>query len=270
MNRLWPWLLISLILSSPFVWQNNWIRSAWREAQTWVGASPSSATADGEVPEGEASWTSTLSGFFGGTPGNRAEKKPIDPTATAAVYPPIPDSPTAPRLEGPSVADFREVFRFDMTADEITKRWARVTSLPADGQLEALRVTLVTGIKVDDLAGSLTYFFDSQRRLQRMQFTGTTGDASRLVELAKKEFQLKSEPSAAATLYAARRGRRPHSFLGIEHASLMRADHPNQRLNIFLELNNPRGSGAVSVEGQAWLTAHTQNINAQNALPPRR
>jgi hypothetical protein len=211
-----------------------------------------------------------LSGFLGGAASDRAEKKPVDQTATAAVYPPIPDSPTAPRLEGPSVADFREVFRFDMTADEITQRWARVSSIPADGQLEALRVTLVTGIKSDDLAGSLTYFFDSQRRLQRVQFNGQTGDASRLVELVKKEFQLKSEPSAAATLYAARRSRRPFSILGIEHAALMRADHPNQRLKLFLELNNPRGNGMLSVEGQAWLSAHTQNNSAQTPLPARR
>jgi hypothetical protein len=254
MNRLLNWIIISLILASPFVLRMVNPQSAWHEVQSWVGM------ATDDAPEtSDSSWStagSIWSSWFGDKSAEKlGEKSPAD-DAGADVYPPLPESPDSPRLEGPSVRDFREVFRFDMTTAEITRRWARVTSIPSDGQLEGLRVTLVTGIQSDDLAGSLTYYFDTKQRLQRINFSGTTGDATRLVELAKGEFELRSEPCIAATLYVARRLRRPYSLLGIEHAAVMRADHPNQRLNLTFELNNPRGGSGLSGEAQTWLAAH--------------
>ncbi|MFM7846527.1 MAG: DUF6690 family protein [Planctomycetota bacterium] len=261
MNRLWNWIIISLIFASPFLLRLVNPQSAWHEVRSWVGmasddSGDAATSSDSSWPTASSIWSS----WFGDKsadklPDNSAGKSAADSTA-ASVYPPIPDSPDAPRLEGPAVSDFREILRFDMTTAEITRRWARVTSIPSDGQLEGLRVTLVTGIKSDDLAGSLTYYFDTKQRLQRINFSGTTGDATRLVDLAKGEFELRAEPSNAATLYVARRLRRPYSLLGIEHAAVMRADHPNQRLNLTLELNNPRGGGGLSGEAQTWLAAH--------------
>ena len=50
-------------------------------------------------------------------------------------------------------------------------------------QLQGYRVPLVTGTTLADVAGSLTYYFNAQQRVQRITFRGTTGDPSVLATL---------------------------------------------------------------------------------------
>ena len=47
------------------------------------------------------------------------------------------------------------------------RRWPRVTTVPQFA-LAGLRVPLVTGTQIDDLAGSLTYYFDRTDQVQRI------------------------------------------------------------------------------------------------------
>jgi len=59
-------------------------------------------------------------------------------------------------LAGPPVSDLNDVIRFDVSPGWVTSRWPRVTTTLAESGMEGLRVPLVTGTKVDDLAGGLT------------------------------------------------------------------------------------------------------------------
>lgn len=91
-------------------------------------------------------------------------------------------------VEGPEITNFVEIFRFDMTPQGVRKRWSRVTTGLADTRYQGYRVPLVTGTEESDLAGSLSYYFDSRPRLRKITFTGTTGDPGRLVDLVTKQF----------------------------------------------------------------------------------
>lgn len=152
------------------------------------------------------------------------------------------DWPTTPVLGN----DYREVFRFDVTPNWVKASWPRVSTGWTEDQLEGYRVPLVTGTRVNDLTGSLTFFFDAEHRVQRLRFVGNTGDASRLVELVTRYFDMELEPTRLAGLYTHRYLGKPVSVLRIAHDSVLRADRPNLQLSIVLEINNPRGSYKLS------------------------
>ena len=75
------------------------------------------------------------------------------------------------------------MLRFDVTASWVMQHWPRVSTGLPYLQLQGYRVALVTGTRVTDLAGSLTYYFNAQQQVQRITFRGTTGDPSVLVAL---------------------------------------------------------------------------------------
>ena len=152
------------------------------------------------------------------------------------------DWPTTPVLGN----DYREVFRFDVTPNWVKANWPRVSTGWTEDQLEGYRVPLVTGTRVNDLTGSLTFFFDAEHRVQRLRFVGNTGDASRLVELVTRYFDMELEPTRLAGLYTRRYHGKPVSVLRIAHDSVLRADRPNLQLSIVLEINNPRGTYKLS------------------------
>ena len=53
------------------------------------------------------------------------------------------------------VHDFRQVFRFDLTPEQVKQRWDRVTSTSIGKSYRGLRVALVTGVNPWDLHGSI-------------------------------------------------------------------------------------------------------------------
>ena len=91
-------------------------------------------------------------------------------------------------VPGPDVTNFAEIFRFDITPQFVTERWSRVSTGLSDVRMQGYRVPLVTGVEPGDLAGSLTYYFDSRPRLQRITFIGTTGDPSRLINFLAQQY----------------------------------------------------------------------------------
>lgn len=82
-----------------------------------------------------------------------------------------------------------EVLRFDITVDWITKHWPRVSTGLPHLQLQGYRVPLVSGTKLGDVAGSLTYYFNARQQVQRIAIRGTTGDPSVLASLVGNRFQ---------------------------------------------------------------------------------
>jgi hypothetical protein len=165
---------------------------------------------------------------------------------------------TAP-IAGPPVGQLGEIIRFDITPGWVTGRWPRVTSTLSETGLEGLRVPVVTGTQIHDLAGSLTYFFDHQHQVQRVTCEGFTGDPRPLIDLVTKYYGLQPEPTLDAALYVQRWNGRPTSVLRVLRAPVMDARSPHSQLQVQLELNRPGPSFSVSPQFQ-MLIDHDRNI----------
>jgi hypothetical protein len=150
-----------------------------------------------------------------------------------------PNSVSADWLVGAPVRALNEVIRFDIPPSWVTSRWPRVTTTLSDTGLEGLRVPMVTGTQVDDLAGSLTYYFDHQHRVQRLTFEGFTGDDRRLVALITQDFGLQPAPTLHAGMYATWWNGVPTSVLRVARAPVVTVASPHAQLQVFLELNRP-------------------------------
>ena len=119
--------------------------------------------------------------------------------------------------------------------------------------VDGLRVALVTGTNIEDVAGSLTYYFDHQQQLRRITFDGLTGDDRKLVNLVSQQFNLRSEPALGAGLYLARWNGQPTGVLRISHAPVIRVQRPHERLEVMLELNKPSIGYGLSTYAQQTL-----------------
>ena len=164
-----------------------------------------------------------------------------------------PDAVYSPGIAGPPVADLGEVIRFDISPEWVTNRWPRVTLALSESGLKGLRVPLVSGTRIDDLAGSLTYFFGPDHRLQRLTFEGFTGDARRLVQLASEHYGLKPEATLHAGMYVARWNKVPTSVLRITRPPVTASASPHARLQVLLELNRPAMAYGLSAETRKIL-----------------
>jgi len=168
----------------------------------------------------------------------------------------IPADPTAaPKLVGAHVSDLREVLRFDITPRWVIDRFARVTTVLADVHLEGLRVPIVTGTRPDDIAGTLTYYFDAADKLQRITIHGFTGDANRVVTTMTQFYGLGREPSLEAGVYTKRWNGEPVHFLRITHAPVVYSDAVHQKYTVFLELNEPNIPYGISLEARRIVTS---------------
>lgn len=171
--------------------------------------------------------------------------------------PPQPEQ--APQLVGAPVNDLREVMRFDITPDWVIGRFARVSTVLSDLQLEGLRVPIVTGTRADDLAGTLTYYFDRADRLQRINIHGFTGDPHRLVALLTGSYGLSHTPSLEAGVYTKRWNGVPVHFLRLTHAPVVYADAVHQKYTVFLELNQPNLPYGISSEAKRVVNSDRQS-----------
>ena len=134
------------------------------------------------------------------------------------------------------IHDLAEVFRFDLTPAWVTTRWPRVTTVLAETDLQGLRVPLVTGTLPDDLAGSLTYYFDRQHQLQRITFQGFTGDTRRLAAMCVNMYGLRPAPTLEAGYLLTEKDGQPVSTLRISHLPIVQATSPTSRAEIKLDL----------------------------------
>jgi hypothetical protein len=143
----------------------------------------------------------------------------------------------------PTANNLADVFRWDVSPPWVLGRWPRVSAGLADVDLQGYRVPLVTGGQSDDLAGSLTYYFDRRQRLKRMLFQGSTGDGRRLVALLATRFgfvrEWNNDPSLY--LYRVRDGKKVVSELRIQPARVVRADSPHSRFDVALLIARPAG-----------------------------
>ena len=165
------------------------------------------------------------------------------------------ESGSAPQLAGAPISDLREVMRFDISPDWLTQRFSRVSTVLADPQLEGLRVPLVTGTRVDDLAGTLTYYFDRVDKLQRVTLHGFTGDPNRLIGTMTQHYGMSPEPSLEAGVYTKRWNGEPVHLLRMSHAPVVYSDAIHQKYTVFLELNQPNLAYGISHQARRIVSS---------------
>lgn len=170
---------------------------------------------------------------------------------------PVTQVSNVPTLAGPPVVEFGEIFRFDINPNWVLSRWTRVSTAPtASGlELEGFRVPVVTGVNPDDLAGSLTYYFDREQQLQRLHFQGTTGDPSKLIAFVQQYYELQYEESLDAALYMKKWNGKPYSVLRVRRSTVVLADNTRNRFEVLLELNRPDRGAKLSDQVMQELEA---------------
>lgn len=141
-------------------------------------------------------------------------------------------------VESRNTDSFEEVFRFDYTPRMVTERWSRLSTGLGDVNLQGYRVPLVTGTEPTDLAGSLTYYFDSQPRLRRITFLGSTGDPARIIEFMVRQFGFRQARGANPRVITYRTRYGHTGFLQITPAEFL--DRNQMPTNYRVELTISR------------------------------
>lgn len=191
------------------------------------------------VPSGETAPAASIAGE-GNAEGQNLVSVPKVQTA--------PAKPLGPPSAAPVFQQFDHFINFNANPRWIMETWPRVSTTLSDVQLEGLRVPLVSGSRIDDIAGSLTYYFDKDKVLQRITFHGTTGDERRLVAMLTQHYKFESEPSVAGSLYMVKWNGEPVSVLRVEPAAVINQNLPHTRLKIDLEINRPSRYYSLSPE----------------------
>src|SRR5262245_29591565 len=176
-------------------------------------------------------------------------------TDNFAVGKPAPNSPALPTDSGRSVAsdpripshddtplvDMDQAFRLDATPAAVMSRWPRVSAGLPDEKLQGMRVALITGLREDDLAGSLTYYFTPSQHCSKLTFIGSTGDPTRFIQLMTSRFGFKpftnGEPGVMR--YEIRWNGSAQSELTIRSAAIVRSSSPLTRYTVQATVLDP-------------------------------
>lgn len=167
--------------------------------------------------------------------GSLAPSKDVLPSTLAA---------TTSRADATPVTSLADVLRFDVTVEWVMQRWPRVSTGLPHLQLQGYRVPVITGTGVADLAGSLTYYFNSAQQAQRITLRGTTGDPSALVAIVtnRHHFTRRLTNDPGVVLYeAVNSSNQPIGSLKIRSASVIRASQPYTRFEFDLTMNRAEG-----------------------------
>jgi len=227
-------------ISVPYMWNNPKMQSYVGEAKNWMSSKSGNAVTNTSATDANGNLI----------PGSTA---PPD-------FESSPDLGTLPTtLEGSPVADFGEVIRFDVDPRWVTERWSRVTTVLAEYSLEGLRVPFVSGTKLDDIAGAMTYYYDKNHRLQRITLHGYTGDERRLAGFVQRTFGLGPTPSLYAGLYLTQWNGQPKSALIVRLAPVVVSAAPHNRLEVLLEINRPNDYYALSGDFRELLNQGKKN-----------
>lgn len=158
----------------------------------------------------------------------------------AATPPPHGTVDAQPPATGYRVANFLDVFNFDVTPDWVTSRWKHVASV-GPVHTRGYRVPLVTGTDKSDLVGNLTYYFNAHLEVEKITFEGFTGDLDRLVitlrhfSMAKR---LTSDPNML--IYETPSPSKQRSYLKTYHRTALEDEnHPYRKFWVTLELYPP-------------------------------
>jgi hypothetical protein len=187
-------------------------------------------------------WNSLKSKTFGSANAASLGDDPADHSAATRLLP--TDAPAAARMpiEGAPITQLTDVFRFDVSPTWVLQRWPRVSTNLTTLELRGYRVPLVTGTKLTDLAGALTYYFNSAQQVHKITFTGKTGDPRTLIELLQKNFRCVRRPvnDPGRLIYeAVRSSGQSAGQVVINSTPVIRANRPLERYDVELLLERP-------------------------------
>lgn len=134
-----------------------------------------------------------------------------------------------------------QALRWDVKPAWVLVAWPRVTTELSDLDLQGYRISYVSGTTESDIAGSLTYYFDGALRLQKLTFTGSTGDAKRLVQfvMSQHHFQRRLGDDPSLYLYQVEQDGQALSELRVKAAPIVRTGNPMRRFEVSLEMRRP-------------------------------
>ncbi len=175
--------------------------------------------------------------------------------------------PVATPLEGTPSVSLEEVFRFDVTKEWVYQRWARKSTALSELGLYGVRVPLVTGTQIYDLAGSLTYFFDTAGKVQRISFKGNTGDTTKIVMLAVQRYGLQPQASSIVgeQLFEIRRGSDVFSQLRTRPSSVLWSSSPHDSFVLEMDLQRSEATTPLAVKLPPLPEVKKQQPPASNA-----
>ncbi|TWU27311.1 DUF6690 family protein [Bythopirellula polymerisocia] len=158
--------------------------------------------------------------------------------------------PVRTPLEGISSVSLEEVFRFDITKEWVYQHWARKSTALSELGLYGVRIPLVTGTQLTDIAGSLTYFFDPSGRVQKITFKGNTGDTTQLVMLVMHRYGLQPQTSLVAgeQLFQVKRGSDVMSELRTRPSPVLWSSSPHNSFAVELQLQSPSAATPLPVQ----------------------
>ncbi|MFN9182660.1 MAG: DUF6690 family protein [Planctomycetota bacterium] len=182
------------------------------------------------------------------------------PGPVTAYYPGTALGPdlSAQPLQFMPVQDLGQVFRFDWTPEMITQRWERVSVIEEGDGLRGMRVAFVSGVNTTDIHGSLTFYFDAGKVLQRIGFRGWTGDPTAIAGLVQNAYQMQPKRSNLSGCYTSSSWGRTKGVMLLKPPAVIRAELPQQRMAILLDLVNPNGTAQVSEEAARHLQEATR------------
>jgi hypothetical protein len=150
--------------------------------------------------------------------------------------------PSALQPEGAPAPTLDEVLRFDVSPAWVLQRWPRVSTDLALLQLHGYRVPLVTGTSQSDVAGSLTYYFNSAQRVEQITLRGTTGDPRALISFLGTRYGYVRRPCndpSRLVFEAVDSSGKSMGTMIIQSAPVVRQDRPYQRFAFDLTIARP-------------------------------
>ena len=144
-------------------------------------------------------------------------------------------------VEGPPIADVAEILSFDISPAWVQSRWPRVLATWGGPNLQIYRVPVTTGVAPRDLAGSLSYHFDTSGQLQKIEFKGVTGDARPLVShlTQRHGFIPVATGNPGLRQYQVQSSGFAMSQLTVRMGHVLEAERPHGSQNLELILRRP-------------------------------
>lgn len=146
-------------------------------------------------------------------------------------------------LESVGFVSLHEMLRMDVSKEWVYSRWARKSTGLADPGLFGVRVPVVTGTQMTDLAGSMSYYFNSAGQVDRLRFHGRTADTTALIQLLQTYYGLQPrQATAGEQLYQSLEGGKVQGELRTRPEAVLWSTTPHRSFVVDIELNRP-GSG---------------------------
>ncbi len=149
--------------------------------------------------------------------------------------------PSSKPLAGHAALSLEQALNLEVTKEWVYHHWPRKSTGLAEIDWYGVRVPLVTGTRLDDVAGSLTYYFGADNRVHRITLRGRTADTTRLVALATRRFGMSWQPTPlpAQQLYQFRSGEVVVSQLRTKPASVLWDSLPHESFSFVMHLQRP-------------------------------